>query len=42
MFGGNGGDAYDFTLQPGEKVTSATFKSGDWLDSVTFKTSNGR
>ena len=41
-FGGNGGDAYDFSLVSGEHVVSALFKSGDWLDSVTFHTSNGR
>ena len=40
--GGNGGGAYDFSLASGEHVVSALFKSGDWLDSVTFHTSNGR
>ena len=41
-FGVHGGTGYDFALQSGETVTSAIFKSGWWLDSVTLKTSKGR
>ena len=40
-FIGNGGDAYNHVIPAGQHVVSATFKTGDWLDSVTFKTNTG-
>ena len=36
--GGSGGDAYDHVLAHGVFVTSADFRFGDRIDSVTFKT----
>ena len=38
---GNGGNYYNHVIGAGQHVVSASFKTGSWLDSVTFKTNTG-
>ena len=38
--GGNGGDPFDDIIN-GERVTQVIYRTGDWLDSVAFKTEAG-
>ena len=40
-FIGNGGDPYNHVIPAAQHIVSATFQTGSWLDSVTFKTNAG-
>ena len=41
FFGVEGGNPYDHKVPSGQHVTEVTFKTGNWLDSMNFKTSAG-